>query len=433
MHIYFLGIGGAGIGPLAQIAYQAGYQVSGSDQQNSSYIDYLKKQGIVDIEVSSFSDIVKNVHQKKPIDWVVYSSAVSMSKLGRSQIDVANSLGIKCSKRDQFISQFLIDKNLQMIAVAGTHGKTTTTAMIVWLFKSLNKPVSYLIPAKVSFGEMGSYSQDSKYFVYEADEFDHNFLSFNPTLSVISGVSWDHHEIYPTREAYIDAFNQFISKSQSTVIWASDAKYLNAVGNLQVQEENNEKLSDLTLKGLYNRRDGWLALASVSHLLNIPIQALTTHINNFPGLSRRMEEIYPDLFSDYAHTPEKIIGAMSVATEIAKARAKPLIVIYEPLTNRRQIYIKNEYKNCFNGATHVYWLPSYLAREDPKDEIIKPAELINKLSDPSIAEPAERNDQLVNIIHDHLNQGYMVVAMAGGGGNSLDDWLREKFKTNPEF
>jgi UDP-N-acetylmuramate--alanine ligase len=429
VHIYFLGIGGAGIGPLAEIAHQAGYIVSGSDKQGSDYIRYLKKHGIDDISISQAEDIVNQTKQQSPIDWLVYSSAVDIEELGKKQVAYAQKLGIKCTKRDQFISYLLDKNNLKMIAIAGTHGKTTTTAMITWLFLKLNEPISYLIPAKVNFGAMGSFIKESKYFIYEADEFDRNFLSFHPRLSLISGVSWDHHEIYPTRQEYINAFHDFINQSQQTIIWDSDQKYLGLKeGNIFSQNDHEPRIKDINLAGLYNRRDAWLAIYAVHQLKGVPIDILINHINHFPGLSRRMEEIVPNLYSDYAHTPEKIRGAMSVANEIAVAKDKPLVVIYEPLTNRRQKYIINEYQDCFNGASHLYWLPSYLAREDPQERIIEPQELINHLKDPTIAEPALRDKKLEEIIRHHLREGHMVVAIAGGGGNSLDDWLRDKFR-----
>ncbi len=429
MHVYFLGIGGAGIGPLAEIAYQAGLEVSGSDMQNTSYVDYLRAHGISDISVGDSVDLITENHAKKTIDWLVYSSAVSREEAGKRQLETARSLGIKTTLRDEFISEFIASHHLKMIAVAGTHGKTTTTAMLIWLFKNLNKPVSYLLPAKISFGEMGVFNKDSEYFIYEADEFDRNFLAYEPTLSLISGVSWDHHEIYPTREEYIAAFNDFISQSGQVVIWQSDRDYLNAEGdNLKVEDDNQPKLEAISLKGLYNRRDGWLAVSGLAGLLNVPEDELLSKLNDFPGLARRMEEISPGLYSDYAHTPEKIRGAISAASEVADEHGQELIVLYEPLTNRRQIHMLNDYKDCFKGAKHVYWLPSYLAREDPNDRIITPEELITKLDDPSIAEPTERDDHLLNVIRQHLEHGDMVVAMAGGGGGSLDDWLRENFK-----
>ena len=87
----------------------------------------------------------------------------------------------------------------------------------------------------------------------------------------------------------------------------------------------------------------------------------------------------------------------------------------------------NDYKDCFSGASQVYWLPSYLAREDPNMRILPPSELITHLSDPTIAVPAEKGEGLKRTIDAHLKKGDMVIGIAGGGGGSLDDWLREKY------
>jgi UDP-N-acetylmuramate-alanine ligase len=149
-------------------------------------------------------------------------------------------------------------------------------------------------------------------------------------------------------------------------------------------------------------------------------------MNHFPGVQRRMEPIRDNLYTDYAHTPEKITAAMNVALEIADG--KNVIVIYEPLTNRRQHYMKDSYQDCFKGAAKVYWLPSYLAREDPEQPILTPEELIARLKDPGLAGPAAMDKKLSDTIREHLKAGDMVVAMTGGGGQSLDEWLRKEFK-----
>jgi UDP-N-acetylmuramate--alanine ligase len=429
MHIYFSGIGGAGIGPLAQIAHQAGYEVSGSDQQSSSYIDYLKKHGITDIHIGQSAEELADLHATHPIDWFVHSSSI---KDGHPELEYCRENAIKTSKRDELLNQIIADKTLRLIAVAGTHGKTTTTAMVIWLFKQLDIPVSYSVGAKTSFAEMGHYEPGSEYFVYEADEFDRNFLAFEPAISLITGVSWDHHEVFPTREDYQAAFNEFIGQSRHAFIWEEDAEYLgnNFETDVTVVDSNDPEISQLTLKGQYNRLDAWLATAVVMYATKAAGEKLIGSINKFPGLSRRMEEIIPNLYSDYAHTPEKIRGAMSVATEMAQESGQKLIVIYEPLTNRRQHYMQGEYKDVFEGADHVYWIPSYLAREDPNQRVIPPSELVAQLSDPSIATPMERDENLKTVILEHLDKGDMVVGMAGGGGGSLDDWLRDNFSAN---
>jgi len=430
MHIYFSGIGGTGIGPLALVAKQAGYTVSGSDKQDSQYIQYLKKHGITDVHIGQGREAIAKAHDKEPIDWFVYTSALPLENPNAPELVFCREQDIKTSKRDELLNQIIQDKKLKLVAIAGTHGKSTTTAMVIWLFKQLGVPIGYNVGAKISFGDIGEYADGAEYFVYECDEFDRNFLAFEPHLSIIAGVSWDHHEIYPTREDYQDAFREFIEQSAHTHIWQQDAIYLELQPSdtVMVLDEQHPHIQNVTLKGEYTRLDAWQAIQAVHSLTHTPIEDLLAHMNKFPGLQRRMEEIIPNLYSDYAHTPEKIRGAMSIALEMAQANKQNLIVIYEPLTNRRQHFMMNDYKDCFDGAEQVYWIPSYLAREDPNQRIIPPQELIMRLSNPTIAVPADMDSGLKRTIQSHLHKGDMVVAMTGGGGNSLDEWLRTEFK-----
>ncbi len=434
MHIFFSGIGGTAIGPLALIAKQAGFTVSGSDKQDSQYIEYLKKHGVTDIHIGQTGEDIGALHNKQPIDWYVYSSAIAIENPNAPELVFARENNIHMSKRDELLNEIITTKKLKLVAVAGTHGKTTTTSMVIWLCKQIGLPISYSVGAKISFGDMGQYNPDSEFFVYECDEFDRNFLAFEPHISLITGVSWDHHEIFPTREDYQQAFVEFISQSKHTVLWQEDATYLGldsgeSVGrdHLHVESSDNPDIDEITIMGRYNRLDAWLAIQTVHRISGVSLAQLQQAMNSFPGLQRRMEQIKPGLYSDYAHTPEKIRGAMSAALEQAGANKQQLVVVYEPLTNRRQHYMYNQYTDCFAGASKVYWLSSYLAREDPNQTILTPQELIAHLSDPSIAVPAATDAQLKNAIQSHLDQGAMVVCMAGGGGGSLDEWLRANF------
>ncbi len=431
MHIFFSGIGGTAIGPLALIAKQAGYSVSGSDKQDSQYIDYLRKKGITDIHIGQTKQAIESAHSKNPIDWFVYSSALQLEDPNHPEITFVDDNHIKKSKRDELLNKILNDKKLKMIAVAGTHGKTTTTAMVVWLFKQLGVPISYSVGAKIGFGDMGSFDSKSQYFAYEADEFDHNFLAFHPEISLITGISWDHHEIFKTYQDYLDAFKKFVDQSNHTVLWHQDWCSLDFPSETDEDKIStigaDQQMFGLDLPGYTNRQDAQLAIEGVHRATGEDIEKLVELMNKFPGLQRRMEEIIPGLYSDYAHTPDKVRGGMSVALDIAKAKKQDVVVVYEGLTNRRQHYMIDDYKNCFDGATKVYWIPSYLAREDPDQRIIEPSELIKHLSNPEIAEAMGRDTQLKDTIQKHLGAGDMVVAMAGGGGDSLDEWVRKEF------
>ena len=423
MHVYFSGIGGTAIGPLALIAKSLGYTVSGSDKQDSQYIEYLRTHGITDIVIDQSRDAIAAAHARQPIDWLVYTSALTIENPSAPEIQFCQANGIKTSKRDELLNVILERQHLKLLAVAGTHGKSTTTAMLIWLLKQLGVPIGYNVGAKISYGDMGEFAPGAQYFVYECDEFDRNFLHFKPYISILSGVSWDHHEIFPTRESYQQAFRDFIAQSEQTILWQEDATYLGVGNGLLVLQDEPPGLS---LAGEFNRRDAWLAMRTAQQLGDWSLDQLLEIMNRFPGLQRRMELLTPGLYSDYAHTPEKIRGAMSTALEMA-GPDKRVVVLYEPLTDRRQHHMKDDYKDCFSGAAKVYWLPSYLAREDPNVAILTPQELITHLADPSIAQPAAMGPDLQQTISRHLAAGDIVVAIAGGGGGSLDEWLRQEF------
>ncbi|MBA2279531.1 hypothetical protein H0V99_03795 [Candidatus Saccharibacteria bacterium] len=430
MHIFFSGIGGTGIGPLALIAKQAGLTVSGSDKQDSQYIQYLKKHGIEDIYIGQSREAIENYHNVKPIDWYVYSSAIQKENPDHPELLFVTEKNIKNSKRDTLLNYIIEDKQLKLIAVAGTHGKTTTTAMMIWLMKSLGLPLSYSVGAKIDFGDMGHYDTRSEYFVLECDEFDRNFLSFKPYMALISGIGYDHHEIYPTIQAYREAFREFLGKSAWRFLWQSDMDQLtlDLDSSYIPLDDKSPELQKLHLYGSVNRRNAWLVIQAANNITKEPVERLIGIMNRFPGVSRRMEPIKKRLFTDYAHTPDKIKGAVEIGLEIAREQGRDLVVVYEPLTNRRMHHTREEHRDIFNGVSKLYWVPSYLAREDPALPVLTPTELITNLSPElqAIAEPAELNSQLKKAIKHHRRHN-IVVCLSGGGGGSLDEWLRKEF------
>lgn len=429
MHIYFSGIGGTGIGPLSLIAHQAGHTVSGSDKQASSYIEYLRSHGINDIHIGQDYAAIETSHNNQQIDWYVYSSAVMMEQPDAPEFAFCREHNIRMTSRNELINFILEDKKLKMIAIAGTHGKTTTTAMAIWIFKQLNIPVSYSVGAKMSFGDMGSYEPSSEYFVYEADEFARNFLAFKPKVSLISGVDWDHPDIYPTRDDYNDAFRTFIGQSDTTYLWRSDADRLGLDNNSNcviLDEYESDIDQSLHLPGHVNRLDAWQVAQSLGTTLGRQAEELIEILNTFPGVSRRFERIAPNLYSDYAHTPPKIRGALQIAKEVGNEN---VIVVYEGLHNTRQHFIKDELHDLFNSVKHVYVAPSYLAREDETLELLTPGKLIQLMSEASSrhATVVQLDINLKQIINEHLQSGDVVLCLSAGGGGSLDEWLRINF------
>ncbi|MEJ0072897.1 MAG: Mur ligase family protein [Candidatus Saccharibacteria bacterium] len=367
---------------------------------------------------------------KKPIDWFVYTSALPLENPDAPELHFCREQDIKTSKRDELLNRIIADKGLKLIAVAGTHGKTTTTAMTVWLLKQLGLPLGYILPAKSSFAEMGAYETGAEYFVYECDEFDRNFLSYEPQLSLITGIDWDHPDIYPTREDYNAAFSEFLEQSEQAVLWRDDVERLGLEPgeNQTVLDEDDPAIQDVTLPGLVNRQNAWEVANAVHGLLDKPVDDLIVHLNRFPGVSRRFEQIVSGLYSDYAHTPPKIRGALQLAHETADDN---VVVVYEGLHNTRQHFIKDELRDLFDGVKKLYIVPSYLAREDKDLKLLTPDDLKLLLSaeTQTVTETAALDSSLREHIIRHLEAGDTVLCLTAGGGNSLDEWLRKEFKS----
>jgi len=429
MHIFFSGIGGAGANSIALLAKEAGYDISGSDAKDSSTIDYLKSHGIENIYIGQTSDNISRLHTTKPIDKFVYSSALPLTHINHPELEFCRQNNIPTLKHDEFLAGFINEQKLQLIAVAGTHGKSTTTAMAVWLAKQLGLKVSWSVGAKMSFAETGHFELGSKYFICETDEFDRKFLSFYPEVSLISGLDWDHPDIYPTRESYYQAFSEFIDQSNLTYLWHDDAEklVLEANNRLKIIDEKDPRIDEkLKLPGHVNRLDAWLVAQAFQVILDKPVDELLDKLSAFPGLSRRFEQLVPNLYTDYAHTPPKIRGALQLAHETA---GDNVVVIYEGLHNTRQHFIKDELASLFDSVKRLYIVPSYLAREDENLELLTPEKLLDLLSNSakSKAEPAELDNKLRSAINSHLEHGDLVLCLSAGGAGSLDEWLRREF------
>ena len=147
MNIYFSGIGGVGLGPLAMIAQDAGYQVNGSDTGSSLVTKQLSARNI-SFSRDQSGQALRKIHKDQPIDWLVYSAALDED---HPELVAAHELGIKITKRDEFLSDIISTKGLKLIAVSGTHGKTSTTGMIVWLAKYFGIPVSFSLGTTTSW------------------------------------------------------------------------------------------------------------------------------------------------------------------------------------------------------------------------------------------------------------------------------------------
>ena len=318
---------------------------------------------------------------------------------------------MKCTKRDEFIEFLVNELNLKMIAVAGTHGKTTTTSMIIWAANKLGLNAAYLVGTTLGFAESGSYAPGDEFFIYEADEYDRNFLAYHPWLSLITFVSYDHPDIYKTEEEYKAAFKTFESQSENII-------------------RGGEIDSRISLAGAARREDATTALKAVTRMVEeagreIKEDEIIKVLNSFPGVGRRFEKLADGIYSDYAHHPEEVEATIEIANEEAERTGKKgVVVVYEPHQNTRQHEIKDGYKTVFKNANKVFWLPTYLTREDESLEILRPEDFIRDLVNPEIAESAELNDNLKNRLENLRNEGYLIILMTAG---PADAWFRTAF------
>ncbi|MDR0955859.1 MAG: Mur ligase domain-containing protein [Candidatus Nomurabacteria bacterium] len=425
MHIFFSGIGGSGISSLALIAQDSGFEVSGSDQTESPASLYLEKRDI-DVVYQQTAQSIAAEHLTRPIDWLVYSAAVPNDA---PELKFARAHKIRLSKRDEFLTKFIKEKNLRLIAVAGTHGKTTTTSAIVWLLQNLNRPVSYAVGATLPFAPSGAFNPESKIFVLECDEYDRNFLKFNPDIAVLPAVDFDHSDIYPTREDYRAAFRRFISQSQNALLYQKTFDYLQPLPeeNLTVFEHRSD-FDEIAQAGQATRDDLWLAAQAVRQLGDYDEDELFQILAKFPGADRRFEKLSKNIYLDYAHTPAEIAATIEKAREINPQVA----AVYQPHQNARQreIQAAGGYQDAFDGAAEVFIVPTFLTRQDLKKDappVLTPDDLIAGLTDPEIAEAADLDDNLLTKIRDFQKDGALVLLMGAG---TIDGWARENLAQN---
>jgi len=425
MHIHILGICGTFMGGLAALAREAGHKVTGcdagvyppmSDQLRALGIDLMEGFGVEQLDLKPDMFVVGNV---------VSRARLANGEAKFSLMEAILDAGAPYTSGPQWLAEHVL-QGRHVLAVAGTHGKTTTTAMSVWLAKQLSMPIGYILPAKSTFAEMGAYEEGAEYFIYECDEFDRNFLHYHPALSIITGIDWDHPDIYPTREEYYQAFRDFLEQSDTYILWQSDADRLSSAPK-ETLSDVDAAIDQIHLAGHVNRRNAWQVAHAFARFTGKSVDELLPLLEKFPGVSRRFEQIIPGLYSDYAHTPEKIRGALQLGHEVA---GDNLVVVYEGLHNTRQHFIREDLVHLFDSPKHTYIVPSYLAREDQSLELLTPEKLVEGLSETARAksEATSLDKSLEDSIYSHLEHGDTVLCLTAGGGGSLDEWLRSVFQ-----
>lgn len=414
MNIYFSGIGGVGIGPLAQIARDASNTIVGSDAQASVITDELVREG-VRVSTDQTGAFLQQCHSEKPIDWFVYTAALPDD---HPELLLAQSLGIRIAKRDELLNEIITANNLKLIAIAGTHGKTTTAGLLVWVMHQLGISISYSVGTTLSYGPSGKYDPLSQYFVYECDEFDRNLLHFSPHLTILTSIDYDHPDTYPTQADYSAAFTEFLHKSRQSIMWQHDT-VINVTPPAGSWVLSDDEVMDIRLAGQHNRANATLLMKAFEFLKLSDPETVQQAIESFPGTGRRFEKLADGLYSDYGHHPVEIGATLQMAREVSDH----VVLVYQPHQNTRQHEVRSGYTSCMELAEKVYWLPTYQSRENLDLPILSPEQLTERMTNREIVEYADLNDELWAKIQQERAAGKLVLCMGAG---TIDTWVREQ-------
>ena len=388
-HIHFIGIGGTGLSAIALLLAEKGYAVSGSDQAMSPLAQNLADAGIT----------VSIGHKPENIagaDVVVRSSAVGDDNV---EVAAARQAGIPVFKRSGFLGRLL--ENQYGIAVAGTHGKTTTTAMIAWMLTRLGQDPSYICGGVVNNLGANAHAGAGQAFVIEADEYDNMFLGLNPQAAVITNIEHDHPDCFPTPADYLKAFEEFtatLPRDGLLIACASDPgvqKILNSnsTGRLKVRTyaidepadyravnlrtnfdggytfnllHDSQTLAEITLKipGEHNVKNACAALALAAEM-DLSVQLAAGALREFTGAGRRFdvrgEAGGVIVIDDYAHHPTAIRATLSAAR--SRYPGRRIWALWQPHTYSRTRRLFNDFTGAFTDADRVIVTEIYASRE----------------------------------------------------------------------
>jgi UDP-N-acetylmuramate--alanine ligase len=387
-NIYFIGIGGIGMSGLAEYYLRNGYSVSGSDMTESHITNRLKELGAKIFNGHSADNISHDINT------VVYTSAV---KGGNTEIDKANELGIRTIRRAEMLGEIVNEKYL--IAVSGTHGKTTTTAMIGKLLVDAGLDPLIFVGGNVSLFDGGASRFGSgKYAVVEADEYDRSFLALRPDITVITNIDEDHLDIYKNLDDIKETFKLFCDRAKygAYIIYCGDDEniksFINSVNREKLSygfdNKNYLKIIDykagsnklnfdimnshsqydgvaLNLVGRHNALNSTACFA-VSKVLDITFEKYKESIGEFRTVDRRLQLKYDNngikVYDDYAHHPVEISSSLKGLKEMGSAM---VITVFQPhLFSRTKDFYK-QFALELASADEIIIMDIYAARETP--------------------------------------------------------------------
>jgi UDP-N-acetylmuramate--alanine ligase len=458
-HVHFIGIGGSGLSAIARLLLESGYAVSGSDRALTPFAEEVRKAGAT-VYVGHHPRNIKGA------DWVVRSSAIPDDN---PEVEGAKKAGIPVYKRADFLGRLMEEK--AGIAIAGTHGKTTTTAMIAWVLSALGRDPSFIVGGVVNNLGVNAHAGKGNAFVIEADEYDNMFLGLKPQIAVVTSIEHDHPDFFPTLESVYMAFEKFVDLLPSDgtlIVCAEDAGAAALIPHVRKDGKNiisygvqndmtintplwmmarNVKPNErggfdfvattnmagktsaavdvsLQIPGQHNVRNA-LATLTVIAVLGLSRKKAAQALGEFDGTSRRFElrgtvnDI--SIFDDYAHHPTEIRATLSGAR--ARFPEARIWAVWQPHTYSRTKTLFLDFARAFKDADEVIVTEVYAAREPQQD--FTSAEIVSAMPHLS-ARYIKTLPEVTKYLLQHLEPGDVVLVLSAGDADQIStDVLRE--------
>lgn len=436
-HLHFVGIGGAGMSPLAKMMVEHGYEVTGSDRANSEVIEALTAKGA---KITLDGQKAENV---KGADAIVVSTAIPFDN---PEVLAAQDLGIRKLHRSD-INAALVNE-YKGIAVAGSHGKTTTTSMIGVALDRAGVSPSVVVGGEVPDLGTNAKTGTGDYLVSEADESDGSFLKLRPFISVVTNVEDDHMDHYGTMENIIKAFRTFIENTREggwAVICLDNGNLREMAKSLETKaityaidhpadytakniETGGTGISfdvyhgegrlghvALNIPGRHNVLDA-LACISVGHSIGVPIEKLAAGLGDFHGAKRRFQTkgrvkgVW--IVDDYAHHPTEIAATLKAAKETSPKR---LICVFQPHRYSRTKLLGDEFGRAFLSADVLFLTDVYAAGEAPIPGISGET-IVRAVKEQTGREAVyvPEREKLAARLKDFVEEGDLLITMGAG-------------------
>jgi UDP-N-acetylmuramate--alanine ligase len=450
-HIHIIGIGGIGMSAIARVLLQQGYRVSGSDRALNDQTRTLDVLGAKIYAGHAAAQIVG-------AEAVITTSAVQASHV---EVAAARAAGIPVYKRSDIIAEIM--RGQTGIAIAGTHGKTTTTSMTAHILLKTGHDPSYIIGGVLrTTGQNAAYGQGEA-FVIEADEYDHMFLGLRPKIGVITSVEWDHPDFFPTPKALESAFRRFAAliPPDGLLIACADDDGARAVADERARagipttrygithedaawrsvdirvspqmttftvERDGRRLGDVRLRvpGQHNILNALAALIAAD-VQDVPFEYATAALESFEGAGRRFEvrgEVDGVIvIDDYAHHPTAIRVTLQAAHMRYPKHA--LWVVWQPHTFSRTQMLFDDYLTAFGEANHVLVTDIYASREQPLPGVSS-AVFVAALEHPDARHTPTFEDAVTVLLAEVRAPAVILIMSAGDAPQIGMEYLRRK-------